>query len=118
MKVQLIGSDKVGKKLFKDSLDLSKGWKKIINMEISNKLKAHDFYLLMFDLSNEESYIFIKNYLNLLDSDKYIIIGNKSDIESDLFTPIFSGEQKYIKISAKYQQHITEPINEMFKMLT
>lgn len=109
MKVQLIGLENIGKKTFVSRLDLKKGWDRIIDIKISNEVKECDFYLLMFDLTNLKSLDFIKDYINNLDKDKYLIVGNKSDMKK------FKPDIEYIEISSRYNQNIAEPINVMIK---
>ncbi len=70
--------------------------------------KQTDIILLIFDLSvgfNEEE----NNILSILKNNKYIIIGNKSDISvNNINLP----KQKFIKISAINDEDISETINK------
>ena len=95
----------------------------------SSYFRMADYYLLVFDLANKNSLIALSEWIELLkehvEKPKYIILGNKSDLERNKISDeeindalsdkdIFKiNDENFLKVSAK----TGENINEAFEYL-
>ena len=95
----------------------------------SSYFRMADYYLLVFDLANKNSLIALSEWIELLkehvEKPKYIILGNKSDLEKNLIPDqeinevlndkdnLKINDENFLKVSAK----TGENINEAFEYL-